>query len=360
MKFGVKTLLKVFIGIVLFVVALVICYLIYFFITYYRIEDNQVITIHNPVTKVAQANTKYTIITYNIGFGAYSSDYGFFMDGGTESRAFSKEAVLMNTNGSIGLVLEQNPDFAFLQEVDMNSTRSYHVNQYEMVQDAFSDMTSAIAVNFDSPYLFYPILEPHGKSYSGIVTLSNFKMNQVIRRSLPIDSGLSKFVDLDRCYSVSEIEVENGKKLFLYNVHLSAYSNEPTTVERQVALLVADMKEKYKAGNYIIVGGDFNQDVLGNSSEIYHTEAFDYSWAKKFDTSVLPEYFNFAKPEITEQLVPTCRLADGEYVKGESFVIAIDGFIISDNITVEEVNHVDSGFLYSDHNPVTMRFILND
>ena len=35
----------------------------------------------------------YRVASYNIGFGAYSNDYSFFMDGGKESRARSPEAV---------------------------------------------------------------------------------------------------------------------------------------------------------------------------------------------------------------------------------------------------------------------------
>ena len=31
------------------------------------------------------------------------------------------------------------------------------------------------------------------------------------------------------------------------------------------------MKEEYDAGNYIIAGGDFNKDLLGNSAEILVT-----------------------------------------------------------------------------------------
>lgn len=35
---------------------------------------------------------------------------------------------------------------------------------------------STFTVNFDSPYLFYPLSKPHGKSYAGMLTLSRFNI----------------------------------------------------------------------------------------------------------------------------------------------------------------------------------------
>ena len=43
--------------------------------------------------------TEYTALTYNIGFGAYTPDFSFFMDGGESSWAKSKESVLDTVQG---------------------------------------------------------------------------------------------------------------------------------------------------------------------------------------------------------------------------------------------------------------------
>ena len=42
-----------------------------------------------------------------------------------------------------------------------------------------------------------------------------------------------------------------------------------------------------------------------------------------------------------------------------NFTIIVDGFIVSDNVTVNFLENVQTGFRYSDHNPVLMRFTLN-
>ena len=38
--------------------------------------------------------------------------------------------------------------------------------------------------------------------------------------------------------------------------------------------------------------------------------------------------------------------------------MTLDGFIVSDNVEVRSYRHVDTGYLYSDHDPVLMEFVL--
>ena len=199
------------------------------------------------------------------------------MDGGKESRARSKDAVIENVSSYAEAVAQLNPDFMLFQEVDIDGTRSYHVDERKLLlsQTLSTDNTSrnyTFAQNYDSPYLFYPILEPHGKNKSGMLTVSNMKITESIRRSLPIEDGFMKLLDLDRCYSVNRIPTENGKELVLYNLHLSAYTSDPSTADNQLRMLFEDMKEEYDAGNYIVAGGDFNKDLLGNSAEIFWSQ----------------------------------------------------------------------------------------
>ena len=43
---------------------------------------------------------------------------------------------------------------------------------------------------------------------------------------------------------------------------------------------------------------------------------------------------------------------------GKTFVVIVDGFIVSDNVEVVDCQQVDEGFAASDHNPVVMTFKL--
>ncbi len=52
-----------------------------------------------------------------------------------------------------------------------------------------------------------------------------------------------------------------------------------------------------------------------------------------------------------------CRNTDGPYHQGQ-YVLTVDGFLLSDNVTVTDSGVVNLPFASSAHNPVEMRFVL--
>lgn len=336
-------------------------YVIYVMASFERIADLQPITVEGtPGEKNYPETGKiYTMLTSNIGFGAYSKEFSFFLDGGQESRAYSKEAVEQNVTGSAKLVEVFAPDFILFQEVDRDSTRSYHTDELEILNSVLDGYQVSFAYNYlDSPFFLWPLFQPHGTINSGIATFSKFTMESAVRRSLPITGGVRKYMDLDRCYSISRIPVENGKTLCLYQVHLSAYAGDEKLVKRQLSMLFQDMQEEYTAGNYVICGGDFNCD-LQLSEEEETAEAL----VGPFPRSSIPEGFR-----LSVDLIPETRLATLQgswrdtskpYRQFFSETCLIDGFLVSDNVTVVDVSVVNGEFQYSDHNPVLMFFQLN-
>lgn len=351
--------LAAFIGVVL---AVVLVYIAYVFITYKRIEDKQVLEVRpaaSPSLPKVQTGQVYGAVSYNAGFGAYLPEFSFFMDGGTESRAKDEESVLYSIKGGAELLASYEPDFLFLQEIDLNSTRSHHINQYEIFCDYFADMQSTFAVNYDSAYLMYPPLEPHGKSYSGIATFAAYEMERGLRRSLPISESVTKLVDLDRCISVNRLSVENGKELILINVHMSAYGSDDNVRKGQIGLLTQVMKEEYAKGNYVVVGGDYNHNL-----KLLGAVDGDFaSWAHPFPRAALPEHFSFCldlfSDEEREEMWNTARDADIPYDPEKSYTVTLDGFILSDNVECVRYEQVCTGYAYSDHEPVYLEFILN-
>lgn len=354
-----KRLVKFILCILLVLVLVVAGYVIYALLAYHRLEDRLELTVENEETlPAASVGETYTILSYNVGFGAYSADYSFFMDGGTESRAYSQEAVQQNLEGVAGVLKQVDPDFALLQEVDTDSTRSYHVDEASLLRQALPDRASVFAQNYDSPYLFWPLTEPHGKSRSGLLTLSRYGVDSALRRSLPVESGLRKFLDLDRCYAVLRLPLDNGKTLCLYNIHLSAYTADGTIATEQLQQLFADMQSEYAAGNYVVCGGDFNKDLLGDSSAVFGVSGEDYTWAQSFPEELIPEGFSLEAPLNADSPVPSCRNADKPYDPQTAFVLTVDGFLVSDNVSVVQTGVQDTGFAWSDHNPVWMTFVL--
>lgn len=354
--------LKVLMGVIGVLLLVVVGYLLYLLISYKRLPDNIKLTINQPkdetAIKMVETDKEYSIITYNIGFGAYTPDFSFFMDGGKSSVAKSKESVIETVSGAAEMVYEMESDFVLFQEVDLDATRSYHVNQYEMLADTFDTYTSNYAVNYDSAFLFYPFNEPHGKSKSSLATFSKYEMTGALRRSLPISTSFSKFFDLDRCYSITRIPMESGKELCLYNVHLSAYGNSDEIRAGQVGMLCDDMLADYEKGNYVICGGDFNHDLKNKE---FDTEN-EYSWAYPFPREMLPDNFALCMDAFSdkekEKMPDSARNADMEYVEGVTFTVTLDGYIVSDNVEVILYENLHTGYQYADHDPVWMTFKL--
>lgn len=351
-----KKFLKGFAWLLAAIIILAIAYLGYVFLSFNRIADNQSLEIENNASGALQQNAEYTALSWNVGFGAYSDDYSFFMDGGAHARAFSKEAVVENISTMTARIQEIDPDLALLQEVDFDSDKSWHVDQRALFEASFSDQSAAFAVNYDSAYLFYPFHQPIGQSRSGILTLARAEIESAQRRSLPIETGVAKFLDLDRCYSVSRIPVENGKMLYLYNLHLSAYTTDGNIATEQLQMLLDDMNTTYIEGNYALAAGDFNKDLLGDSSSIFGVSAEGYTWAQPFPSTIVPEGLVLYAPEGS----PSCRNADRPYIPGETFVLTVDGFLASKNIDVVSAQVLDEAFACSDHNPVILKFQLLD
>ena len=365
-----KKPLKIALYILLALVLIVLAYVVYVFASYYRVEDMQRLSVAHcsaaaaaPMEGAAETETVYRVSSANVGFGAYSDDYSFFMDGGRESRARSRQAVDENMRGEVSLVKDLSPDFALFQEVDINGTRSWHIAEDAYLSDAMenSEFDEVFAQNYDSPYLFYPLINPHGANQSGIVTLSRHPISSAVRRSLPIEAGFMKLVDLDRCYSVSRIPMANGKELVLYNLHLSAYTSDGTIATEQLEMLCADMLAEYENGNYCVAGGDFNKDLLGNSAEVFGVAGGENdTWAQPIPEGTIPDGLSLVVPFDPAHPVATCRTASEAYHIETTFRVTVDGFLISGNVEAVSAAVVDAGYRYSDHNPIYMDFILHE
>lgn len=356
-----KRILKILGALLLIPAVLAAAYIAYAYVAYDRVPDRLPLTAEGGGSEgEAPVGERQTVMTWNLGFGAYSADYGFFMDGGTESWAFSEGAVRENLSTALATLRRENADFILLQELDEDATRSYHVDEVRLARVGLEGWASVYAQNYNSPYLLYPLHQPHGASKAGIMTFSDVPIASATRRSLPVESGFMRYLDLDRCYSVCRIPTSNGRRLCLYNLHLSAYTSDGAIANRQLELLTGDMVRESEAGNYVIAGGDFNKDLLGNSGEIFGVSGEAFTWAQPLPAGIIPWSLTLVSSLDAENPVPSCRNADGPYVPGESFVLTVDGFIVSKNVRVESCEVLDLGFAVSDHNPVRMTFVLED
>lgn len=341
-------------------------YGIYIFSAWYRLPENLTLEVKRNIASTyseeslsLSTGTFYWAMTYDIGFGAYRKDFDFFLEGGGSFRARNEESVIAAACAMGEIINNVSPDFVLLQEVDVDGTRSYHVNELGLMNQFIKGYYYAYAQNYDSPFWIVPPWQPYGANESGLVTYSRAEITGAIRRSLPIAEDAGRYVDMDRCYSVSRIPVETdggvGKTLCIYNVHLSSNGSNREVRERQLSMLYEDMTKDYRRGDYVICGGNFGQDLKGSATETVH------EWAEPFSREDLPKGFYLAMDDArdTEDILQdTARRANAPYVEGETDTVTLDGFIISDNITVNFYSHMDWDYEFSNHEPAIMQFRL--
>ncbi|MBN1776484.1 MAG: endonuclease/exonuclease/phosphatase family protein [Clostridiales bacterium] len=321
----------------------------------YRPADVEVVTATAGVRHdFVQTGKTYHIVTLNTGYGGLDRDRDFFMDGGSEVMPESRDEVEENLAGMLSALYGQQADLVLLQEVDVNSKRSYHIDQADYYTRGLS-MGRAFAYNFKVPFVPFPI-PPIGKVESGLLTLSNLKVEEAQRVSLPnAHPWPISLANLKRVLLVEYLPVdESDRKLVLINLHLEAYTSGEAR-QKQLDVLLDIMESERKKGNYVIAGGDFNANFPG--AEDWFPITDENVWTPgDLSPDDLPDGFRF----VYDPGVPTCRSLDKAYLgnRREHVMYVIDGYIVSDNIKVNGAETIDLNFLYTDHQPVAMDFTL--
>jgi len=301
-------------------------------------------------------NVPFSVLTWNIGYASLDESQDFFMDGGKGVRPLSDENVRRNLSGIREFLSGNHFDIALIQEIDIASKRSYYVNQRDYLAENFSG-SSAFAYNFNSIFVPIPFPEFIGKVESGLLTLNRFKNISAFRMSLPNPfSWPVRAVNLKRCLLISRLPVENSEaELIIINLHLEAYDSSGGR-EAQTRAMLDFMYSEYAKGNYVIAGGDFNQNFPGIDPRRFALKHSDYFTAGTLSPSLLEPLWQYA----AGAQIPTCRLLNEPYsgdLENTQFYI-IDGFILSPNVELINVTTFDLGFKYSDHNPVKIEVIL--
>ena len=122
--------------------------------------------------------------------------------------------------------------------------------------------------------------------------------------------------------------------------------------------MLADLlKAEAQKGNYVIAGGDFNQ--VFSDADTAAVPLYDGNWeAPVIDVSALGDGWTC----LMDASTPSCRLLNRPYQGADKDTFQyyiIDGFIVSNNLTVESFETRDLGFVHSDHNPLVLTLKLS-
>ena len=295
----------------------------------------------------------FDLMIWNIGYCGLGSEMDFFYDGGEQVRskpsrvAANLKHVLEYTAGLDSCV------FFLFQEVDLRSRRSYRSNQFDALASSLEGSFAAFGKNYDVFFVPLPLASPYGKVVSGIATLGKLEPVLVTRHKFPGNYAWPKGIFmLDRCFLVNRYPLEGGRQLLVVNTHNSAY-DDGTLRKGQMDYLHAFLLDEYGKGNYIIVGGDWNQTPAGFRPE-FENDSFDTVQVSYIDEDYLPEDWTW----LYDPGVPTNRRLATPYVQGLSPTTVIDFYLLSPNIIPVDIQGINMGFVHSDHQPVLARIKL--
>ncbi len=322
----------------------------------YRPADRETLIEDHEVEKVLETGVPMTLVSLNCGYGALGDNADFFMDGGTSVRTASRERVERNLAGILEFLQGLGADILLLQEVDASSGRSFRIDQREVLGKALPGASRAFALNHSALFIPYP-LPPIGHVEAGLLTLSRAPMREAERVALPCPfSWPVRCFNLKRCMLVSRYPVKGtDRELVVINLHLEAY-DEGEGKEAQTRALVSLMKAEAEKGSYVIAGGDFNQMFT-------HVDpgAFPYREGTWMPGRLSPEQFGDGFALAADSSCPSCRslnrpIAGADWDSFQFYLI--DGFAVSRNVEVQQVETVNEGFVFTDHNPVRLRCTL--
>jgi len=338
----------------LFVAAL----FVYLTVTEWKPADREAAAVEGTPSRTLYTGVPVTMMTWNIGYGALGDNADFFMDGGKGVHTADVQRVTENLEGIMNEIASVTPEILFVQEIDVDSTRSHRIDELASFRRSLSAYASSFGTNYRVAFVPYPI-PPLGKIDSGVATFSAYPIESSERVQLPISfSWPVRMANLKRCALISRVPVANSdKELVLVNFHLEAYDSGEGKIA-QTKMLADLLNAEQAKGNYVIAGGDCNQ--IFSTADTTKYPAQEGKWAAgEIDVTQIAGDWQF----LMDDSVPTCRSLDQPYAGADHATFqyyVIDGLIVSGNIRVDSLETVDLGFVCSDHNPVVMELTLLD
>lgn len=350
-------IIKALIIIIICLALLFACLIAYLSITEFKPDDVVKLKVDRNSSEEISRGKEISMMTWNIGYGALGDNADFFMDGGKMVNTATKERLAENLKDIRNTIKDEDADITFLQEIDVNSYRSHHTDEYSLIKKTLDDRASSLAYNFKVKFIPYP-LPPIGKVESGISTFSRYKVDRAERVKLPTPFKWPvRVANLKRCLLVNRLSVAGtDKELVLINLHLEAFDDGSGKAE-QTKKLKEYMDREVKKGNYVIASGDFNQTFSNVDTSMYPV-IWDSWVAGTIDEKDIGDDYQL----LMDNSAPSCRSNHKVYrdYRGKEpyQFFLIDGYIVSNNIKVSSVKTKDLDFKASDHNPVLLKFIL--
>lgn len=329
----------------------VIGQLVYGTITDYKAPPKKYINSEGNGIEISSNDSVFSFLIWNIGFGGLGSEISFFYDGG--ETVITPNDLQEKYFKGITKILQKNKDldFILLQEVDSFSNRTHFLNQHQKLAQLLQNKENNFAINYKVQFVPIPIFNPLGKMNAGLSSFSKYKNKEAIRYALPGElSWPNQMYLLDRCLLFQRFSLPNNKDLIVINTHKSAYDNG-TVKEQQMNYLRDIILKEYELGNYVVVGGDWNQCPPNFNTRTFVKNPNDPEYNYNIDFDFMPEDWLW----IYDPKTPTNRKLNQVFDPETSFQTIIDFYLISPNLQAIKVETINTDFAFSDHQPVKLR-----
>ena len=149
-----KKFLKVLMWLVLTLAALLCALVLFLTVTEFRpapVEALDITAAEGGSLKI-RAGEDLSLLSWNIGYAGLGADSDFFMDGGQNVKSADKAKVESYLEGIDKYLASSGAEIVMLQEVDVNSARTYGIDQARRLAMA----NSAHALNYSCAFVPFP------------------------------------------------------------------------------------------------------------------------------------------------------------------------------------------------------------
>lgn len=250
------TFLKIFTP---FLFLLMTVAVLWFFFKWFSEQDYEISEVRQGNVLEAQgvdreaesSSEKLKVLTYNMGFAAGPMQHTLADE---HPELFFKA----NLDKIISMVREQDADILLLQEVDINSKRSWYNNQLDYLMDRLGYRFAAPVLDWD---LYFP-LRKEKKITKATVVISRYPIvsNEfTLTKAKPnFDSYLLNVFYYPLLWKscMQRVSVKVGTRVIdVYNIHLCVWSREARIAQAE---FLCDWIKRKSPDRPFIIGGDFN------------------------------------------------------------------------------------------------------
>ncbi len=308
----------------------------------------RIVDLDRPAGLPDTAGNEISISIWNLGYAGLGSASDFIKDGGTRMFPPSRDAVRGNLAGIVETASRLDVDVALFQEVAGDTPLNYWISVDKALADLMGDRQYWFRHDVSTWGVPRPLRLKHGSVLASRITARRAEIVPLPQESDPM---LGLVVRLYALQVVTIASTDGDPDWVIVNLHLSAFDDGAHLRREQLRAVFDFAEARYRQGSRVILGGDWNMILMHTAFESNTPEEF-LEWIHDLPRDWVPEDWTIA----VDPARPTVRTLYKPYVPGENFTGIIDGFIVSPNVEVVEVETRETGFMHSDHMPVIARF----